>query len=182
MPWKPVSPHRRRPGGSRPDGWGSRPDSRRHRPRLVHGRADRSLLRQGTGARRGAAADGHLFLRRPHARRRPGNGPHGRPRPARRDLRTAAHGGRSAARGRGPGGQRSGHTTRRIGSGELALAGNTEDVYFALAERGIVVRTLPRGAESPARAVARLALITEASPSLHAVAPDYGELPAVMLR
>jgi tRNA threonylcarbamoyl adenosine modification protein YeaZ len=69
-----------------------------------------------------------------------------------------------------------------FGSGELALAGNTEDVYFALAERGIVVRTLPRGAESPARAVARLALITEASPSLHAVAPDYGELPAVMLR
>jgi tRNA threonylcarbamoyladenosine biosynthesis protein TsaB len=67
-------------------------------------------------------------------------------------------------------------------SGELALAGNTEDVYFALAERGIVVRTLPRGAESPARAVARLALTAGASPSLHAVAPDYGELPAVMLR
>jgi tRNA threonylcarbamoyl adenosine modification protein YeaZ len=69
-----------------------------------------------------------------------------------------------------------------FGSGELALAGNTEDVYFALAERGIVVRTLPRGAESPARAVARLALTAAASPSLHAVAPDYGELPAVMLR
>lgn len=69
-----------------------------------------------------------------------------------------------------------------FGSGELALAGNTEDVYFALAERGIVVRTLPRGAESPARAVARLALTAAPSPSLHAVAPDYGELPAVMLR
>ncbi len=67
-------------------------------------------------------------------------------------------------------------------SGELALAGNTEDVYFALAERGIVVRTLPRGAESPARAVARLALVAPPSPSLHAVAPDYGELPAVMMR
>ena len=69
-----------------------------------------------------------------------------------------------------------------FGSGELALAGNTEDVYFAVAERGIVVRTLPAGAESPARAVARLALIACPSPSVHAVAPDYGELPAVMLR
>jgi tRNA threonylcarbamoyl adenosine modification protein YeaZ len=69
-----------------------------------------------------------------------------------------------------------------FGSGELALAGNTEDVYFALAERGIVVRTLPRGTESPARAVARLARIAGAGSSLHAVAPDYGELPAAMLR
>jgi len=69
-----------------------------------------------------------------------------------------------------------------FGSGELALAGNTEDVYFAIAERGIVGRTLPRGAESPARAVARLALVAGPSPSVHAVAPDYGELPAVMLR
>jgi tRNA threonylcarbamoyladenosine biosynthesis protein TsaB len=67
-------------------------------------------------------------------------------------------------------------------SGELALAGNTEDVHFALAERGIVVRTLPRGAESPARAVARLARTTAPAASPHAVAPDYGELPAVMLR
>jgi tRNA threonylcarbamoyladenosine biosynthesis protein TsaB len=67
-------------------------------------------------------------------------------------------------------------------SGELAVAGNTEDVYFALAERGIVVRTLPRGAESPARAVARLALTAGAVTSLHAVAPDYGELPAVIVR
>jgi tRNA threonylcarbamoyl adenosine modification protein YeaZ len=69
-----------------------------------------------------------------------------------------------------------------FGSGELALAGNTEDVYFALAERGIVVRTLPRGAESPALAVARLARMAGPGASLHAVAPDYGELPAVMLR
>jgi tRNA threonylcarbamoyladenosine biosynthesis protein TsaB len=67
-------------------------------------------------------------------------------------------------------------------SGELALAGNTEDVSFAIAERGIVVRTLPQGAESPARAVARLALTAAPSPSVHAVAPDYGELPAVILR
>ncbi len=67
-------------------------------------------------------------------------------------------------------------------SGELALAGNTEDVSFALAERGIVVRTLPSGAETPARAVARLALVADISSSVHAVAPDYGELPAVILR
>jgi tRNA threonylcarbamoyladenosine biosynthesis protein TsaB len=69
-----------------------------------------------------------------------------------------------------------------FGSGELALAGNTQDVSFAIAERGIVVRTLPQRAESPARAVARLALIADPSSSVHAVAPDYGELPAVVLR
>ena len=69
-----------------------------------------------------------------------------------------------------------------FGSGELAIAGNTEDVYFAIAERGIVVRTLSPGAESPARSVARLALDADPSPSVHAVAPDYGELPAVMVR
>ena len=67
-------------------------------------------------------------------------------------------------------------------SGELALAGNTKDVSFAIAERGLVVRTLPQRAESPARAVARLALVADPSPSVHAVAPDYGELPAAMLR
>jgi tRNA threonylcarbamoyl adenosine modification protein YeaZ len=67
-------------------------------------------------------------------------------------------------------------------SGELALAGNTEDVYFAIAERGIVVHPLPRRIESPARAVARLGLTTEPSPSVHAVAPDYGELPAAVVK
>jgi len=69
-----------------------------------------------------------------------------------------------------------------FGSGELAVAGNTEDVVFALAERGIVVRTLPHRAESAARAVARLAVAATPSPSPHAVAPDYGELPAVTTR
>ena len=68
-----------------------------------------------------------------------------------------------------------------FGSGELALAGNTEDVTFAIAERGIVVRTLPQRAESPARAVARLALIADPSPTPHAVAPDYGERPAAIV-
>jgi tRNA threonylcarbamoyl adenosine modification protein YeaZ len=68
-----------------------------------------------------------------------------------------------------------------FGSGELALAGNSEGVYFAIAERGIIVRTLPQRAEIPARAVARLARIAGPAATLHAVAPDYGELPAVML-
>ncbi len=69
-----------------------------------------------------------------------------------------------------------------FGSGELALAGNTEDVTFAIAERGIVVRMLPPRAESAARAVARLALTADPAASIHALAPDYGELPAVVLR
>jgi tRNA threonylcarbamoyladenosine biosynthesis protein TsaB len=66
-----------------------------------------------------------------------------------------------------------------FGSGELTLAGNTEDVTFAIAERGIVVRTLPPRIESPARAVARLTLRAVPETSVHALAPDYGELPAV---
>jgi tRNA threonylcarbamoyladenosine biosynthesis protein TsaB len=69
-----------------------------------------------------------------------------------------------------------------FGSGELTLAGNTGDVSFAIAQRGIPVRTLPRGAETPAHAVARLARQAGPAASLHAVAPDYGELPAVMVR
>jgi hypothetical protein len=55
-------------------------------------------------------------------------------------------------------------------------------VSIAIAERGIIVQTLPRHAELPARAVARLARTAGAAASLHAVAPDYGELPAVMVR
>lgn len=66
-----------------------------------------------------------------------------------------------------------------LGSGELTIAGNTQDVISAIAGRGIVVRTLPHRDESPARAVARLALTADPSPTPHAVAPDYGELPAV---
>ena len=64
-------------------------------------------------------------------------------------------------------------------SGELWLAGNTKDVSSAIAERGLVVRMLPQSDESPARAVARLALVAAPHASLHAVAPDYGEAPAV---
>lgn len=66
--------------------------------------------------------------------------------------------------------------------GRLAVAGNTEDVSSAIAERGFVVQTLPIYATTPARAVARLALTSAPAASPHAVAPDYGELPAVTIR
>ncbi len=64
----------------------------------------------------------------------------------------------------------------------LDVAGDTEDVASAIAERGIVVRALPRGDESPARAVARLARTATPSASPHAVGPDYGELPAAAVK
>jgi len=64
----------------------------------------------------------------------------------------------------------------------LTLAGNTEDVRSAVAERGIVVRASSVRKEHPAATVARLALHAAPSPSPHAVAPDYGELPAVTVR
>lgn len=64
----------------------------------------------------------------------------------------------------------------------LTVVGNTEDVRSAVAERGLVVRALPRRAENPAAVVARLAATAVPSSSPHAVTPDYGELPAVTLR
>ncbi len=64
----------------------------------------------------------------------------------------------------------------------IALAGATEDAASAIAERGIVVRAIPGRDESPARAVARLALRTEPSASPHAVGPEYGELPAAVVK
>jgi tRNA threonylcarbamoyladenosine biosynthesis protein TsaB len=65
---------------------------------------------------------------------------------------------------------------------ELTLAGNTEDVHSAVAERRIVVRAPFLRAEHPAAAVARLALHATPGATPHAVAPDYGELPAVTMR
>jgi tRNA A37 threonylcarbamoyladenosine modification protein TsaB len=69
-----------------------------------------------------------------------------------------------------------------FGSGELTVAGNTEEVLVAIAARGIAVKWLEPAGEIPARAVARLAGSAGPAPSLHAVAPDYGELPAVTVR
>jgi tRNA threonylcarbamoyl adenosine modification protein YeaZ len=67
-------------------------------------------------------------------------------------------------------------------SGSLALAGHTEDAASAIAERGIVVRVLPGREESPACAVARLARTASPSASPHAVGPEYGELPAAVVK
>ena len=61
----------------------------------------------------------------------------------------------------------------------LAIAGKTEDVTSAIAERGLLVRVLSPCSEWPAAAVARCALRLSPASSPHAVAPDYGELPAV---
>ena len=58
-------------------------------------------------------------------------------------------------------------------------AGNTEDVFSQIAERGWVVRALPPRAEVPAVAIAQLARRRVPSSSPHALAPDYGEAPAV---
>jgi tRNA threonylcarbamoyladenosine biosynthesis protein TsaB len=65
------------------------------------------------------------------------------------------------------------------GTGELALCGNTKDVLSEVAERGWTVRALPPRAEIPAVAIAQLARTRVPSPSPHALAPDYGEAPAV---
>jgi hypothetical protein len=58
-------------------------------------------------------------------------------------------------------------------------AGNTEDVLSEIAERGWVVRALPPRADVPAVAILQLARTRAPSASLHALAPDYGEGPAV---
>jgi tRNA threonylcarbamoyladenosine biosynthesis protein TsaB len=63
--------------------------------------------------------------------------------------------------------------------GTVHVAGNTEDVLSEIAERGWVVRALPPRADVPAVAIARLARTRDPSPSPHALAPDYGESPAV---
>ena len=65
---------------------------------------------------------------------------------------------------------------------ELTIAGSAEDVSSKIAERGIIVHAVPPRVESPARAVARLALFAEPAETPHAVAPDYGELPAATVR
>jgi len=61
----------------------------------------------------------------------------------------------------------------------VAVAGNTEDVLSQIAERGWTVRALSPRADIPAVAIAELARTQPPSSSLHALAPDYGEAPAV---
>jgi tRNA threonylcarbamoyladenosine biosynthesis protein TsaB len=63
--------------------------------------------------------------------------------------------------------------------GLVHIAGNTEDVFSEIAERGWSVRVLPPRADVPAVAIVQLARSRVPSPSPHALAPDYGEQPAV---
>ena len=63
--------------------------------------------------------------------------------------------------------------------GIVHAAGNTEDVISEIAERGWTVRALPPRADVPAVAIAQLARTRAPSPTPHALAPDYGEAPAV---
>jgi tRNA threonylcarbamoyladenosine biosynthesis protein TsaB len=62
------------------------------------------------------------------------------------------------------------------------LAGNTEDVLSQIAERGWTVRALSARSSVPAVAIAQLARTRVPSVSPHAIAPDYGEAPAVTRR
>jgi tRNA threonylcarbamoyladenosine biosynthesis protein TsaB len=57
--------------------------------------------------------------------------------------------------------------------------GNTEDVLSEIAERGWTVRALRPRADVPAVAIVQLARTREPSATPHALAPDYGEAPAV---
>lgn len=61
----------------------------------------------------------------------------------------------------------------------LTVAGATEDVLGALAERGITVQALRNDSEPAAVTVARLGASRAVAASLHEVRPDYGEAPAV---
>jgi tRNA threonylcarbamoyladenosine biosynthesis protein TsaB len=63
--------------------------------------------------------------------------------------------------------------------GLVHVTGNTEDVLSEIAERGWTVRPLRPRADVPAVAIAQLARTREPSPTPHALAPDYGEAPAV---
>jgi tRNA threonylcarbamoyladenosine biosynthesis protein TsaB len=66
--------------------------------------------------------------------------------------------------------------------GVVHVGGNTEDVLSEIAERGWTVRALPPRADVPAVAIAQLARTSAPSPTPHALAPDYGERPAVTQR
>jgi len=103
---------------------------------------------------------------------------HGRPGVVSARLRTPA----GSATASGPTAAVLDELLARYGESAIAVAGNTEDVSSAIAERGIVVRAIPGRAESPARAVARIARTAAPSSSPHALGPDYGELPAAVAK
>jgi len=62
---------------------------------------------------------------------------------------------------------------------EISIIGATEDVQSAARERGLSVHLIPVGTELPAATLARIARMRPPAASVHEVAPDYGELPAV---
>jgi tRNA threonylcarbamoyladenosine biosynthesis protein TsaB len=64
----------------------------------------------------------------------------------------------------------------------ITVTGATEDVRSAILERETYVEIVPSGEELPAATLARIALARPPASSLHAVAPDYGEIPAVRMR
>ena len=71
---------------------------------------------------------------------------------------------------------------RLVTGGSIALVGAAEDVLSAVRERGTSVHFVPAPVELPAATLARIARSRAPAPSVHAVAPDYGETPAAKLR
>jgi tRNA threonylcarbamoyladenosine biosynthesis protein TsaB len=68
------------------------------------------------------------------------------------------------------------------GAEPITIVGATEDVASAVRERGIAVHLIPAPVELPAATLARIARSRAPAPSVHAIAPDYGEMPAAKLR
>jgi tRNA threonylcarbamoyladenosine biosynthesis protein TsaB len=64
----------------------------------------------------------------------------------------------------------------------IALVGATEDVQSAVRERATSVHLIPAPVELPAATLVRIARSRAPAPSVHAVAPDYGETPAAKLK
>ena len=65
---------------------------------------------------------------------------------------------------------------------EITVVGATEDVLGVIGKRAKSVLIPPAGQELPAATLATIARTRDAARSAHAVAPDYGELPAAKER
>ena len=65
------------------------------------------------------------------------------------------------------------------GDSLVTIVGATEDVRRVILEREMHVEIVPAGQELAASVLAQIALARPPALSLHAVAPDYGEIPAV---
>ena len=75
-------------------------------------------------------------------------------------------------------------TIARVADGddEVTIVGATEDVRSAVGERAKSVLILSASPELPAATLAHLARDRAPAASAHAVAPDYGEMPAAKVR